>query len=593
MAFDKRKFVAGLITGMIIFGALTFFAIITMAVSPTIAYASPADGATFVDVWRGHGVNITVNVSDADGDLQQVILKWNNSGTWATFYDSGALGGVSYHNVTVLNTNFTGSWTTYEWQICAKDGTGWANTTYSFTTEYVWGDPVMVAFDDLKSYEYATMFKNQIGEYYLAIHDNTNNDVIVLTSTNGLDWVTKSYTTVDDTAQDDVDAGVWSWFNYNAYPAFFYLDDGDVGYWKIAYYNGSAWNIESTNIVGRGYYGNAIYEREGIGIDIKYYNGQYYLLCGRGGGASSSRWFLSFYYGSLPDSWTKISDLESFDTSGSSGYYSNFQPSLNILDGYLILTYIDDADGIGSETNGPMHWYIYDGVTLTDKGTVGSTITGLSVEKDPVNNQLVAVYTNETGEKLCYRILDDPSGAWSDEHVVFIAQDGCTIKNPQLHYIDHRLIVTFAYNLRGNYNIYMISAPEYLSSASGVLKQYNRIQFPDAVPNQQHVNSSVFYFENIDSRNITQITWNFANIGSIQCENNFVLWGSTDNATWTKIGTADASGEVVMNATTWSGGMPWATGEKRYFKLEILNIGSVPEDLHSCDEAFILEVNLE
>jgi len=91
----KKGFVSGIIVGMLVFSTLM------------LAYTD-----TFVDVWRGKGVNVTVNVSDGDGDLNQVVLKWNNSGTWDTFYDSGALGTVNYHNHTVLNTNFTGSWET-------------------------------------------------------------------------------------------------------------------------------------------------------------------------------------------------------------------------------------------------------------------------------------------------------------------------------------------------------------------------------------------------------------------------------------------------------------------------------------------------
>ena len=140
----KKGFVSGIIVGMLVFSTLMLaYTTIVSGASPSIVYASPDNGDTFVDVWRGKGVNVTVNVSDGDGDLNQVVLKWNNSGTWSTFYDSGALGGVSYHNHTVLNTNFTGSWEEYEYQICAYD-TAWTNTTYSFTTGYVFGDANLV-----------------------------------------------------------------------------------------------------------------------------------------------------------------------------------------------------------------------------------------------------------------------------------------------------------------------------------------------------------------------------------------------------------------------------------------------------------------
>jgi len=191
-----------------------------------------------------------------------------------------------------------------------------------------------------------------------------------------------------------------------------------------------------------------------------------------------------------------------------------------------------------------------------------------------------------------YRILTDPDGTWSEPHLIFQPESGYSIKYPHVSYIDHRLVVTFAYNIRGNYNIYMISAPDYVSEAHGVLKQYNRIQFPDSTPNQKNVNSSVFYFENINSRAINWINWSFSDIGSIQCENNIRLWGSTDNSSWTAIGTTDANGYINMTTTTWAGGLPWEAGDKRYFKIEILDIGSVVEDLYSCDESIILKVGL-
>jgi len=97
----KKGFVSGIIVGMLVFSTLMVaYTTIVSGASPSVVYASPDNTDTFVDVWRGKGVNVTVNVSDGDGDLNQVVLKWNNSGSWDTFYDSGALGGVSYHNHT-------------------------------------------------------------------------------------------------------------------------------------------------------------------------------------------------------------------------------------------------------------------------------------------------------------------------------------------------------------------------------------------------------------------------------------------------------------------------------------------------------------
>jgi len=108
------------------------------------------------------------------------------------------------------------------------------------------------------------------------------------------------------------------------------------------------------------------------------------------------------------------------------------------------------------------------------------------------------------------------------------------------------------------------------------------------------VNSSVFYFKNIDSRAITEINITFADMGSIQCESNFKLWGSTDNSSWTDLGTTNATGVLgPINSGTWATGMNWGSGEIRYFKVEILDVGAVPEDLHSCDESWIWEITLE
>jgi len=594
-----KKFVAGLITGMIIFGALTFFAIITMAVSPTIAYATPADGATFVDVWRGHGVNITVNVSDADGDLQQVVLKWNNSGTWATFYDSGALGGVSYHNVTVLNTNFTGSWTTYEWKICAKDGTGWVNTTYSFTTEYVWGDINCIVLNDLKNYYTPFIYKNDTGEYHLVFVNNNDADVEHKISTNGLDWITKSITDIDtDTlvADGGRSSRTNTLFTYNGKLYVYYQDvstvNSNYGMWAYSLWNGTAWSARTyidDNI--NGYYISESYETDlngqmqTNGMAVKYYDGEWHRVYGRASTASGAPYlYLSWVHSASP--LTNIAPSVNFETiqDPGSGITHDFYPSLEILDGYLVLTYKDSGNDL--------HWKVYDGVTWVDKGDIELDIgEGCSMIKDPVNDQLIVVYENGAG-KLVYRVLDDVSGSWSANYTIFTPANGKNIRDPFVSYIDRRIVVVFSYDLRGTYNIYMISAPEYLSSAGGVLKQYNRIQFPDATPNQKNVNSSVFYFENINSRAINWINWSFSDIGSIQCENNIRLWGSTDNSSWTLIGTTDANGYINMTTTTWAGGLPWQAGEKRYFKLEILDVGNVPEDLHSVDEGIILKVGL-
>jgi len=579
----KKGFIAGVIAGMIIFGALAFIEV-TRAAAPSITYAYPSNGATFVSVWRGHGVNITVNVTDADGDLNKLVLKWNDSGTWKTFYDSGALGGVSYHNVTVLNSNFTGSWTTYEWQICAYD-TSWTNTTYSFTTEYVWGGSVII-FGDFRAsqnnMDLSVMYKNNTNDYYLWVG---NASIDAKHSSQGWNWITIS--------KQDITTGKYPYnaFTYNGQPYLYYYDSG---YLKYVTWNGNSWINGNTNISQQGNTGYShYYPKYAYGGDAKYYNGKWIVVAGYASTSGTSL-YLRFYSSNSP-----ISSL-SYETTLDSGYQyesisnvyqASFMPSLNILNGKLILTYVDaDRD---------LHWQVYDGVNWVDKGDIeadlgsGNEIQGhwQSAVKDPVNNQIVCVYINASGN-MYYRTLTDPDGTWSEPHLIFQPESGYEIKYPHVQYIDHRIVITFAYNIRGNYNIYMITAPEYLSSASGILKQYNRIQFPDATPNQKNVNSSVFYFENINSRAINWINWSFSDIGSIQCENNIRLWGSTDNSTWVAIGTTDTNGYINMTSTAWAGGLPWQAGEIRYFKLEILDVGNVPEDLHSNDAGIVLKVGL-
>ena len=582
----KKGFVSGIIVGMLIFSALMLaYTTIVSGASPSIVYASPDNGDTFVDVWRGKGVNVTVNVSDVDGDLNQVVLKWNNSGSWDTFYDSGALGGEPYHNITVLNTNFTGSWEEYEYQICAYD-TAWTNTTYSFTTGYVWGDANLV-FGDFRTtqnnMDYSVMYKNNTGDYYLWVG---NASLDAKRSSQGWDWIALN--------KEDVASGQYPYnaFTYNGQPYVYYYDSD---YLKYATWNGSAWTTVSTGIKQYALFtsGTYVYYSHSYGGDIKYYSGKWCLVCGAYYNKNQN---LIFYTSNNPLSGFSLYTIFDMDEQYSDARhdYSWYMPSLNILNGKLILTYIDGGRDL--------HWQVYDGVNWVDKGdieadlgTSSSEIQGhwQSAVKDPVNNQIVCVYINASGN-MYYRTLTDPDGTWSEPHLLFQPADGYSIKYPHASYIDHRLVVTFSYNLRGNYNIYAVSSPDYMSEAHGVLQQYNRIQFPDATPNQQHVNSSVFYFKNIGNRAFTEINITFSDMGSIQCESNFKLWGSTDNSSWTDLGTTDASGVLApINSTTWATGMNWESGEIRYFKLEILDVGDVPEDLHNTDESFIWEITLE
>ena len=146
-----KKAVPVVVVVLLLFSVLTFITPVSRAASPVVAYSSITDGEQFVDVIPGEGVYLTVNVSDSDGNLQSVDIYTNASGSWSSIYSSGALGGVSYHNTSsFLVSSWTGSWTRYWFNITANDGSD-TEFVYSFTTEYVWGQPHIVMLHDDKN----------------------------------------------------------------------------------------------------------------------------------------------------------------------------------------------------------------------------------------------------------------------------------------------------------------------------------------------------------------------------------------------------------------------------------------------------------
>ncbi len=589
---DKAR---GLISGMVVMALvcstlLFAFTGFTFATAPSVSYASPDDGDTFVDVDAGDGVNITVNVSDADTDIQQVEIWSNSSGTWSAIYQSGALGGVGYHNHTVLDSNALEGMTTYYYNISVEDTSdGWTNTTYSYETDYVWGGKQIAWHNDNHDFTYSTIYKNASGEYYHVMHDTSASDIDMLTSSNGLDWVEQTTTSIDDSAQDGDEPdwsgwgmGVWGWHTYNDQPSFLYCDDGGSGNWMIAHYDGVSWSTSDTGITG--YYSTD--HIAGLGADMEYYNGEWWLIAGTTNQGSDIK--LKTYYGTPYASW---SVSNTFDDERYATVVVNYHPSLNILDGNLVITYINDDDASTmdeTEGYGQFEWYTYDGVSYTSKGEVSSdTITSLSVTRDPIAGHLVAVYT-KSGD-LYYRTLDSPSGSWSSEYL--IASLPATYMHPQVHYIDDRVVITVGNNQRGNYNIYTISAPDYRSTTSGIIEQYGRYEWDDASPNDVNVNSSVVRYENTGHTDWTNINLSTEDIGSIQCESNYRFWFSLDNTSWTDVGTTDASGNINdINATNFASLMPLTTGDDLYVKWEILDIGDVPEDLQASDYCARFEI---
>lgn len=570
-----RKLTVSVIVFSVVIAGLLFINPVRAA-DPAINFADPDDGGTFADTNDGDGVNWVVNVTDADTNLAWVKLYSNDSGAWVEFYDSGALGGVAYHNASGTNGNWTGSWTTYWYNISADDGTT-HDTTYSFTTAYQWGYPEMAKFGgDISSYSMGGMpYKNNTGEYYLSLHNDTGNDTEVKQSATGTNWGLMDHSKVDASVQDDPNMGVWDFFTYNNEPAFFYVEDGDLGYVTVAHTSdgGSSWTLTSTGILGRGWKGLGTHARYGIGTAIKYYDGYWQLVAGRGGGSNNNDWHLTHYRGTPWNTWSLLSNIETGTSISNADMGTSFTPSLALFDGVLHLTYKD----MGND----LHWKTYNGVSWTDKGDIEADIGyGCSMVKDYVNDQLVLVYSDGSND-LKYRVNADGT-SWSD---------ACTINTdlsfyyPHVNYIDARLVIGVSWNKRGTWNVYTISAPGYVERTSGLNVSYNRIQFPDANPDGTNINSTVFSLKNINNRDIVTIMWHFEDIGDIANASNFKVWTNMSGA-WTSIGTTGADGDVATLDISglMAGGGEWIPGQSTWWKVEILDIGSVSESVHTTDE---------
>jgi len=564
MIKEKKSIIKKVIPIFIVV-SLVFVTMSTMvkSASPAVAYSSITNGKTFVDVWSGSGTNLTVNVTDADGDLQSVDIYTNASGTWANIYSSGALGGVFYKNTTRFTvSSWTGSLAKYYFNVTANDGSP-IEFQYSFTTEYVFGDLQNTIYNDIKQYYWSGMYKNATGEYYMAFCNQTDGDVLVKTSTNGVDWFNNTIKAVDTQVAASY-CNPSGWFTYNNKPAFFYEDyTTNPSYRSWAYKSGATtWTTATTNIA-------SYYNVYSVGTDIEYYNSKYYLLTGRAYVSGNGYAILDFYYGTPPSTWTLVSSLNT----GGANVNVMWEPNLNIFDSYLIITYKDPSNYF--------HYWTYDGTTLTDKSTVFATaITSLSVVRDPVANQLVAVYT-KTGD-LFYRVLTSPTGTWSSEYT--ITTGPATYNYVKAQYIDDRLVLCVANNMRSTtyYANYMMAAPDYSGRVSGFNSTYNRIVFPDADPSDTHINSSVFVLKNIDDRDITTIKWYAHNIGDVLSASNMEFWTNMSGS-WVGY-PVDANKNTTAIDISAASGSEWSPGEKLYWKLEILSIGGVAQTSHVTDE---------
>jgi len=563
----SRKVIASVIVFCMISMAAVVFMNRVEAANPTVVYTSPADSGLFADTNDGGGVSWVINVSDADTDIAEVELWSNSSGSWAVFYDSGALGGVAYHNTSGQNGNWTGSWTKYWWNISANDG-AWTNVTYSFTTGYQWGDPQMAVLDDVKTFAHSVSYKNSTSDYLLFC---AGDGIDVKTSDTGTNWSLES--------KGDIAAGSYSYsgFTYDNLARLYYFSTN----LRVATLAGASWSTASTgcpqyvNNVGGNVYS--------YGADAKYFNGKWTIVLGYATYSGSTNYaYLRWMYGTSPlSSFTHGGYLESASVGGYGHITRTYYPALATLNGVLHCIYRDSGEDL--------HWYTYDGASWTDKGDIEANIgDGCSLVKDPVNDRLVCVYIDGSGD-LKYRTTDNTT-SWSASQPILSA-GGYTIQYPHVGFMDSRLVISSSYNIRGNYNIYTISAPDYSGGTTGLNYTLNRIQWPDAAPGDTNVNSTIFSLKNINNRDVKTITWHIEDLGEITANSNFEMWTNMSGS-WASIGVCDASGNITTLDISGevAGGGEWEPGGTFWWKLEILAVGSVNEDIHVCDESIYYRI---
>jgi len=584
--------------------------------TPIISDANPIDGLTYVyaysDTQEGAGCPWNISIYDADTDLQTVRLRENSSGTWSEFYDSGDLVGVEWHNASGVNANWTGSWTTYYWQICREDGVDWYNTTYSFTTAYQWGQIQMFNFSDEDNHDmgFCQMLRNDTGEYHAVYYCRDTAYAQIKNSTTATNWSLVEPYNYGGSAYD-IPHDIFKYNNTYYWITNDYSTSSNDHY-DCWHWNGTTYVRESTGIQSSDEYyspDNRVYHA--WGWDTIYYGGYWNVIVNTPYGNQET--YLNHYTGTFPANWTLKHQICTINEHGTDTEGLTFgMPSVEIWNGILYLTYIDNVEDL--------YWRYYDGVDWFDGGVIyadtlhtDSSITGsgsLDVQyrgcdmtKDLINNHLVIVYCNNTGGGLgTVGALPDKDGClvyqvfngtgWEESQIIFRPETGKQIMYPEAEFIDSRLTVSFSYNLRGENAIYTISAPGYAKSKSGLNTTYNRIQFPDASPSATNVNSTVFHLKNVDNRNITAIDWHFENIGDITKANNFKIWTNMSGS-WNGW-QCDADGDIseIDISSEMAGGLEWEKGQTTYWKLEILAVGGVAEDFHATDEDIFYKITL-
>ena len=94
---------------------------------PSLSNPFPEDGATFVPL----NPILSIDTSDFDGDLLDIVFKTDASGTWQDIATYTGVGDGTYTATTVSMAEYA---TTYNWRVEVDDGSGVADVTYSLTT---------------------------------------------------------------------------------------------------------------------------------------------------------------------------------------------------------------------------------------------------------------------------------------------------------------------------------------------------------------------------------------------------------------------------------------------------------------------------
>lgn len=98
--------------------------------APIISDPIPEDGELYADIPLSY---IGVTVTDPDGNLMDVYLYTNESGSWTLFNSSSNVGNGSYEYTNVSWA--TGFGVRFWWSVNVTDGVYWTNETFWFRTE--------------------------------------------------------------------------------------------------------------------------------------------------------------------------------------------------------------------------------------------------------------------------------------------------------------------------------------------------------------------------------------------------------------------------------------------------------------------------